>query len=124
MTELEQRVRAAGDYFHYMNKEAFEACREYDRLQNKVNEVRAEYLGICEVLRRASHSGKLYLYLTGLVMLKQKMHDKYRDVRLESLRTLNWCCAALAETNRAYRDYMSLKKRLREIKEEKSCAGV
>lgn len=50
MTELEQRVRAAGDYFHYMNTEAFEACREYDRLQYKVDEVRAEYLGICEVL--------------------------------------------------------------------------
>ena len=123
MTELEQRVRTAGDYFHYMNKEAFEACREYDRLQYKVDEVRAEYLGICEVLR-APHSGKIYGYLTGLIMLKQKMHDEYRDVRLESLRTLNWCCRALAETNRAYREYMSLKKRLREIKEDKTCARV
>ncbi|MBQ7544890.1 MAG: hypothetical protein IJT02_08105 [Synergistaceae bacterium] len=123
MTELEERLRATEEYFREMNDEAFRTCREYDRLRAKVNEVRAEYRGICEVLR-APHSGKPYAYLTGLVMLKQRMHDEYRDVRLASLRTLKLCCALLAETNRAYRDYMSLKKRLRKIKEEKTCAGV
>lgn len=128
MKEFEQRVRIervriVSDYFHKMNNEARKTCREYERLQTKVNEVRAEYFGVCEVLR-TSHDGKTYAYLTGLIMLKQKMHDEYRDVQLASFRTLNLCYALLAETNRAYRDYMSLKKRLKEIKEEKSCAGI
>lgn len=122
MTELEQRVRASEEYFRETNDEAFETCREYENLQDNVGRTREEWLGVCEVLK--IQSGKTCEHSTGLIMLKQRMHDIYRDVRFDSLRTLNLCCALLAETNRAYREYMSLKKQLREAKEEESCVRV
>ncbi len=56
-------------------------------------------------------------------MLKQRMHNAYRDVRLESRRTLKRAVDLLAETNRAYRELISLKKKLTEIKEEKLCVA-
>lgn len=119
MDELKRKVFEARDHFHKLNNEAFEACRAYNHLQAKINELRDEYLGLCEVLK--PNNSKPYVHLTGLIMLKQRMQDAYRKVRLESLRTLKRSIELLKESDRAYREYMTLKKRLREIEEEKSC---
>ena len=86
-------------------------------MQVKINEMREEWLGLCEILK--SGNTKQYGHFTGLIMLEQRMHNAYRDVRLASLRTLRKSVELLAETNRAYREYMSLKGLGEE--EEKSC---
>ena len=122
MNKLKRKLFEAGEHFHRVNNKAFEASCKYMHLQVKIKELREEWLGLCEVLK--PQNVKSYGHLTGLIMLKQRMHDAYRDVRLESLRTLKRGVELLAETNRAYRKYMSLKKRLREIKEDKTCARV
>lgn len=119
MTELEQKVLEAKDYFYKTNNKAFEACRAYEHIQAKINELREELLGLCGVMKR--QNVKPYGHLTGLIMLKQRMHNAYRDMRIASLRILKECCELLAETNRAYKDYMSLKKQLRKAKEDESC---
>lgn len=121
MNKLQRRLFEAGEYFRKVNNEAFEASCKYMHLQVKIKELREEWLGLCEVLK--PQNGKSYGHLTGLIMLKQRMHNAYRDVRLESLRTLKRGVELLAETNRAYRKYMNLKKKLREIKEEKLCVA-
>lgn len=118
MTELEQKVLEAKDYFHKVNHEAFEAVREYNHLQTKTNELREEWLGLCGILK--SGNTKQYDHFTGLIMLEQRMRNAYRNVRLASLRMLRKSVELLAETNRAYRGYMSLMKSLGE-EEEKSC---
>ena len=119
MTEIEQAVLEAKDYFHKVNNEAFEAVREYSHLQTKINELREEWLGLREILK--SGNTKQYSHFTGLVMLELRMHNAYRDVRLASLRTLRKSVELLAETDKAYREYMRLIKSLEDTKEEKSC---
>ena len=109
MNKLKRRLFEAGEYFRKVNNEAFEASRRYMYLQAKMKELREEWLSLCEVLK--PKNGKSYGHLTGLIMLKQRMHNAYRDVRLESLRTLKRGVELLAETNRAYRKYMNLKRR-------------
>ena len=122
MNKLKRRLFEAREHFHKVSNEAMEASCKYMHLQTKIKELREEWLSLCEVLKPENVNS--YSHLAGLIMLKHRMHNAYRDVRLESLRTLKHGVELLAETNKAYMDYMSLKKRLREIKEEKSCARV
>lgn len=123
MTEQEHKLLEAKDYFHKVNKEAFETSREYSNLQAKTNELREEWLGLCRVLK--FNNSEIYgHHLTGLIMLKLKIRSEYRDVRFASLRMLRKSIELLAEVNRAYRVYMSLKKRCRKSKEDESCVKL
>lgn len=121
MTEVTQEMLEAKDYFRKADNEAFEAAREYNKLQAKTNELREEWLGLCEVLRLRDRP---YVHLTGLIMLERRMHSAYRDVRIAALRMLRRRDELTAEASRAWREYMRLRKSLKDKKEEESCAGV
>ena len=122
MTEQEQRVIKAREYFSKINIEALNVCKAYTLLKNRSSRLREEWLELCGVMKASD--GKFSGNITGLIRLKQRVHEEYRNVRLSRLRLMKKCCEILSEVNRAYRVYMSLMKQHRKTKEEESCVRV
>ena len=108
LEELEHEVLEAKERFRAANDEAFRVCKEYRRLEVMTGELREECLGLCGVMK--ANNGKPCGHLTGLILLKNRMREAYRDIRGASLRTLRRSVELLAKANRLYREYMSLKK--------------
>ena len=69
-----------------------------------------------------ANNGKPCGHLTELILLKNRMREAYRDIRGASLRMLRRSVELMAKVNRLYREYMSLKKQCREIKEDELCS--
>ena len=122
MTGQEQRLINAREYFSKINIEALNVCKAYSLLNNRSSRLREEWLELCGVMKALD--GKFSGNITGLIRLKQRVHEEYRNVRLSRLRLMKKCCEILSEVNRAYRVYMSLMKQHRKTKEEESCVRV
>ena len=120
---LARKVSEAEERFHRANETAFKYCKEYKRFTVKVAKLREEWLGLCGVMK--AHNVKAYGHLTGLILLKQRVHDEYRDARLTSLKMLKRCAELLAEVNSTYKKLISKKRHLstlKKLKEEEICA--
>ena len=120
---LAKKVSEAEERFHKANEIAFNYCKEYKSFTVKVAELREEWLGLCGVMK--AQNIEAYGHLTGLILLKQRVHDEYRDARLTSLRMLKRCAELLAEVNSTYKKLISKKKHLsalKKLKEEEICA--
>ena len=118
MLELEQRVSEAKRLYEEAGGRAFKANKAYNRLEAKTNELREEWLGLCEILRVP----KPYGHLTGLILLKQRVHAEYCRVRLARRRLKPRMQELSAEADRLWKEYMSLKRCLK-AKEDKSCVA-
>lgn len=122
MTEQEQKLIDAREYFSKINIEALNVCKTYSLLKKKSSRLHEEWLGLCRVMK--AQNGKFCGHITGLILLKQRLHDEYRDMRIARIRLMKKCCELLTEVNRAYKVYMSLKKQCRKSKEDKSCVKL
>ena len=114
--ELEQRVSEAKRLYEEAGGRAFKANKAYNRLEAKTNELREEWLGLCEILRVP----KPYGHLTGLILLKHRVHAEYFRIRLARRRLKPIMQELSAEADRLWKEYMSLKRCLK-AKEDKSC---
>ena len=120
VSELEQRLFEVKRLFKEASERAFKASRAYNVLEAKTNELREEWLGLCEVLR--DRGAKPYGHLTGLILLKQRVHAEYFRVRLARRSVKARKQELSREADRLWKEYMSLKRCLR-AEEEKSCAA-
>ena len=118
MSELEAKVAEAKRLYAETRDKAFTANQAYNRLEAKTNELREEWLGLCEILRVP----KPYGHLTGLILLKQRVHAEYFRVRLARRRVKARLQELSAEKDRLWKEYMTLKRCLKD-KEEKSCVA-
>ena len=118
MSELEAKVSEAKRLYEDTRDKAFTANQAYNRLEAKANELREEWLGLCEILRVP----KPYGHLTGLILLKQRVHAEYFRVRLACRRLKPRMQELSAEADRLWKEYMTLKRCLKD-KEEKSCVA-
>ena len=116
--ELEVRVSEAKRLYEETRDKAFTANQAYNRLEAKTNELREEWLGLCEILRVP----KPYGHLTGLILLKQRVHAEYFRIRLARRRVKANLQELSAEADRLWKEYMSLKRCLK-AKEDKSCVA-
>ena len=122
MSELEQQLIEAREELHKRQNEAFHGLRAYRHYWGKVYRIREEWLGLCEVSKEGRN--KYRNHLVGLVLLKERMHDKYRDVRLNSLRLRAKYRELFLEALGVYLRVCRLKRRLRNSKEDKLCAEM
>lgn len=113
MSELEQRIFEVKRLFKEASERAFTVNQAYNRLEAKTNELREEWLGLCEILRVP----KPYGHLTGLILLKQRVHAEYFRVWLARRRVKARMQELSAEADRLWKEYMSLKRCLK-AKEE------
>ena len=118
MSELEAKVAEAKRLYYENYDKAFTANQAYNRLEAKTNELREEWLGLCEILRVP----KPYGHLTGLILLKQRVHAEYFRVRLARRKVNARLQNLSAEKDRLWKEYVSLKRCLKD-KEEKSCVA-
>lgn len=118
VSELKAKVAEAKRLYEETRDKAFTANQAYNRLEAKTNELREEWLGLCEILRVP----KPYDHLTGLILLKQRVHAEYFRVRLARRRGKARLQELSAEKDRLWKQYMTLKRCLRD-KEEKSCVA-
>lgn len=115
---LEAKVSEAKRLYEDTRDKAFTANQAYNRLEANTNELREEWLGLCEILRVS----KPYGHLTGLILLKQRVHAEYFRVRLARRRVKARLQELSAEKDRLWKQYMTLKRCLRD-KEKKSCVA-
>ncbi len=118
VSELKAKVAEAKRLYEETRDKAFTANQAYNRLEAKTNELREEWLGLCEILRVP----KPYGHLTGLILLKQRVHAEYFRVRLARRRVKARLQELSAEKDRLWKEYMTLKRCLKD-KEEKSCVA-
>ena len=110
VSELKQRVSEAKRLYEETRDKAFTANQAYNRLEAKTNELREEWLGLCEILIEP----KPYSHLTGLILLKQRVHAEYFRVRLARKRVKAKLQELSAEADRLWKEYTSLKQCLKE----------
>ena len=120
MSELEAKVAEAKRLYEEAGGRAFKANKAYNRLEARTNELREEWLGLCEVLK--NRGAKPYGHLVGLILLKQRVHAEYFRVRLARRRLKPRMQELSAEADRLWKEYVSLKRCLK-VKEEKSCVA-
>ena len=118
VSELKAKVSEAKRLYYETYDKAFTANQAYNRLEAKTNELREEWLGLCEILKVP----KPYGHLTGLILLKQRVHAEYFRVRLARRRVKARLQELSAEKDRLWKEYMTLKRCLKD-KEEKSCVA-
>ena len=118
VSELEHRVFEAKRLYEEASERAFKANRAYNVLEAKTNELREEWLGLCEILRVP----KPYGHLTGLILLKRRVHAEYFRVRLARRRVKARKQELSAEADRLWKEYMSLKRCLK-AEEDKLCVA-
>lgn len=123
MSELEQRLIEAREELRKRQNEAFHGLRAYRHYWGKVYRIREEWLGLCEATKKGRHNQHRN-HLVGLVLLKERMHDKYRDVRLNSLRLRAKYRELFFEALGVYLRVCRLKRRLRKSKEVELCAEM
>lgn len=115
---LEAKISEAKRLYEEARDKVFTANQAYNRLEAKTNELREEWLALCEILRVP----KPYGHLTGLILLKQRGHAEYFRVRLARRRVKARLQELSAEEDRLWKEYMTLKQCLKN-KEEKSCVA-
>ena len=118
MSELEAKVSEAKRLYYETYDKAFTANQAYNRLEAKTNELREEWLALCEILRVP----KPYGHLTGLILLKQRVHAEYFRVRLARRKVKARLQELSTEKDRLWKEYVSLKRCLK-AKEDKSCVA-
>ena len=120
VSELEVRVSEAKRLYEEAGGRAFKANKAYNRLEAKTNELREEWLGLCEVLK--NRGAKPYGHLVGLILLKQRIHAEYFRVRLARRKVKARLQELSTEADRLWKEYMNLKRCLK-AKEDKSCVA-
>ena len=120
VSELEVRVSEAKRLYEETRDKAFTANQAYNRLEAKTNELREEWLGLCEVLK--NRVAKPYGHLVGLILLKQRIHAEYFRVRLARRKVKARMQELSTEADRLWKEYVSLKRCLK-AKEDKSCVA-
>lgn len=118
MSELEAKVAEAKRLYYETYDKAFTANQAYNRLEAKTNELREEWLSLCEILRVP----KPYGHLTGLILLKQRVHAEYFRVRLARRKVKARLQELSAEKDMLWKEYMTLKRCLKD-KEDTSCVA-
>ena len=120
--ELEQKLTEAREHFRKVKHEAFMCLSAYRHYWGKVDRIREEWLGLCEIMKSCNH--KNCGHLVGLILLKERMHDKYRDVRLHCLRLKAKYREAFLEAYSAHWRVHRLKRQLKNSKEDELCAEM
>ena len=118
VSELKAKVSEAKRLYEETRDKTFTANQAYNRLEAKTNELREEWLALCEILRVP----KPYGHLTGLILLKQRVHAEYFRVRLARRKVKARLQELSAEEDRLWKEYVSLKRCLKD-KEEKLCVA-
>ena len=112
MSELEQRLIEAREELRKRQNEALRkidmVLRAYRHYWGKVDRTREEWLGLCEVSKEGRNKHRNHL--VGLVLLKERMHDKYRELFLKALGVYLRVCR--------------LKRQLKNLKEVELCAEM
>lgn len=122
MSEIEQRLTEAREHLRKRQHEVFHGLRAYRHYRGKVDRIREEWPGLCETRKKCKHIHRDHLI--GLLLLEERMRDKYRDVRLHSPRLRAEYRELFFEALSARWRVCRLKRRLRKFKEVELCAEM
>lgn len=122
MNNLEMRLAEKRKVSKKLRHEAFSRLKYYRFHDGKVARAREEWLGLCEAMKICNH--KNCNHSIGLILLKERLHDKYRALRLKNLQILRLYRSLLIQAVTNDMVCTLISGQLRKFKEDELCSEM